>query len=119
MKKRNKEPWKFLDTYRGTVFMGEWPTLVEMFRITVSRYPEHRCLSIYEPDNIFLNYRETLDVVEKVGNYLVKLGIGKGDKVAVTGKIVRSGPLPTLPCFLPAELLFPLIISCMCLNLMH
>ncbi|ADK81382.1 AMP-dependent synthetase/ligase [Sediminispirochaeta smaragdinae] len=86
MKKRNKEPWKFLDTYRGTVFMGEWPTLVEMFRITVSRYPEHRCLSIYEPDNIFLNYRETLDVVEKVGNYLVKLGIGKGDKVAVTGK---------------------------------
>jgi len=43
-------PWAFLDEYRGTYFHGEWPTLPEMFRITVKRYGDRPCFTIYEGD---------------------------------------------------------------------
>ena len=79
-------PWKFLDAYRGSHFQGEWPTLPEMFSITTERFPERRCFSIYEPDNLFLNYGETLAAIKSVSNHLVHSGVKKGDRVAVTGK---------------------------------
>ncbi len=79
-------PWKFLESYRGSHFQGEWPTLPEMFKISVERYPERRCFSIYNPDNLFLNYREALEAIKEVSNHLVNAGVKKGDRVAVTGK---------------------------------
>jgi long-chain acyl-CoA synthetase len=57
-----------------------------MFRITVSRYGDRPCLTVYEPDRISLTYNETLKVVLKVARWLHSMGIRKGDKVAVTGK---------------------------------
>jgi long-chain acyl-CoA synthetase len=30
-----ENPWAFLNDFRGKAFSGEWPTLPEMFRITV------------------------------------------------------------------------------------
>ncbi|MDR2807994.1 MAG: AMP-binding protein [Spirochaetaceae bacterium] len=78
--------WDFLDEYRGTFFTGAWPTLPEMFRITVNRYGERACFTIYEPDRISLNYREALARIEAVARYLHSKGISKGDTVAVTGK---------------------------------
>jgi long-chain acyl-CoA synthetase len=79
-------PWAFLDAYRGKVFTGLWPTLPEMFKITVSRYGERSCFTIYEPDRISLNYRESLKIIEAVSRWLHSNGIRKGDKIAVTGK---------------------------------
>jgi long-chain acyl-CoA synthetase len=79
-------PWDFLDEYRGTMFSGEWPTLPELFRITAKRYPDRACLTVYEPDRVSLTYAETLAVVEKVSGYLASIGVGRGDKIAVTGK---------------------------------
>ncbi len=84
--KRDEKPWLFLDEYRGTRFEGEWPTLVELFSISAERYPQRRCFSIYEPDNIFLTYQEAHERIRKVSNYLVKLGVSYGDRVALTGK---------------------------------
>ena len=82
----NAIPWKFLDEYRGSHFQGEWPTLPELFSISTERYPERRCFSIYDPDNLFLNYGESLAAIKGVSNYLVRNGVKKGDRVAVTGK---------------------------------
>ncbi|GHT70656.1 long-chain-fatty-acid--CoA ligase [Spirochaetia bacterium] len=79
-------PWAFLDEFRGKAFTGQWPTLPEMFRITVTRYGERPCLTIYEPDRISLNYRESLKIVEAIARWLHSKGIRKGDAVAVTGK---------------------------------
>jgi long-chain acyl-CoA synthetase len=79
-------PWKFLDEYRGSHFQGEWPTLPELFSITTERYSERRCFSIYDPDNLFLNYGEALAAIKGVSNHLVRIGVKKGDRVAVTGK---------------------------------
>ena len=78
--------WTFLDEYRGKAFTGEWPTLPEMFRITVSRYPERLCFTIFEPDRITLNYTEALKLIEAVARALHSKGICRGDRVAVTGK---------------------------------
>ncbi|MFQ3546700.1 MAG: AMP-binding protein [Termitinemataceae bacterium] len=80
-------PWAFLDAYRGTHFSGEWPTLPQMFRITVERYSQRPCFTIYEQDErISLTYQEALQKIEAVSRWLYAQGIRKGDKVAVTGK---------------------------------
>ena len=80
------KPWLFLNDYKGKAFSGEWPTLAEMFKITVSRYPERPWLTIYEPDRISLNFTQAMTLVESVARWLHSKGIRKGDKVAVTGK---------------------------------
>ncbi|MCL2211330.1 MAG: AMP-binding protein [Treponema sp.] len=81
-----EKPWEFLNDYRGKNFTGQWPTLPEMFKITVSRYPERACFTIYEPDRISLNYTESLKKIEAVARWLYSKGIRRGDRVAVTGK---------------------------------
>ena len=80
------KPWAFLDEYRGKAFLGEWPTLPEMFRITASRYPERPCFTIYEPDRTSLSYTEALRLVEAIALWLHGKGIRRGDRVALTGK---------------------------------
>ena len=81
-----EKPWEFLNDYRGKEFTGQWPTLPEMFKITVSRYPERACFTVYEPDRISLNYTEALHLVESIARWLHSKGIRRGDRVAVTGK---------------------------------
>ena len=82
----NEKPWEFLNEYRGKAFKGEWPTLPEMFRITVSRFPDRRCFTIFDPNRITLNYTESLKVIESAARWLHNKGIRRGDRVAVTGK---------------------------------
>jgi long-chain acyl-CoA synthetase len=81
-----EKPWAFLDEYRGKAFKGQWPTLPEMFKITVSRFPQRACFTIYEPDRISLNYTESLKIIEAVSRWLHSKRIKRGDRVAVTGK---------------------------------
>jgi long-chain acyl-CoA synthetase len=79
-------PWTFLDEYRGKLFTGSWPSLPELFRISVARYGERPCFTIYEPDRISLSYSEALDKVEAVARWLHAQGIRKGERIALTGK---------------------------------
>jgi len=44
----NAKPWAFLDAYRGSEFKGEWPTLPEMFGITVKRFANRPCFTVFE-----------------------------------------------------------------------
>jgi len=83
---RTEKPWEFLNDYRGKVFAGQWPTLPEMYKITVSRFPDRSCFTIYEPDRISLNYTESLKIIESTARWLHSKGIHRGDRVAVTGK---------------------------------
>jgi len=79
-------PWAFLDEYRGKDFKGLWPTLPELFRITVSRHGQRQCFTVFEPDRVSLNYVESLALIQAVARWLYSKGIRKGDKVALTGK---------------------------------
>jgi long-chain acyl-CoA synthetase len=57
-----------------------------MFKITVIRYGERPCFTIYEPDRISLTYTESLRLIEAVARWLHHHGVRKGDAVALTGK---------------------------------
>ncbi|NCB01030.1 MAG: long-chain fatty acid--CoA ligase [Spirochaetia bacterium] len=85
-KKDNVNPWDFLSQYKGTFFEGEWPTLVEMFNITVERYPNNKCFTAFAPTELSLTYKEVHDKVIQVASYLGEQGVKSGDNVAVTGK---------------------------------
>jgi len=78
--------WAFLEDFRGKAFSGQWPTVPEMYKITVARHPKRACFTIYEPDRISLNYTEALKVIEAIARWLHSKGIRRGDKIAVTGK---------------------------------
>ena len=66
MNEMSKQPWAFLDAWRGKKFTGEWPTLPEMLEITVERFPDRNCLTVFEPDRITLTYREPLAAIKKL-----------------------------------------------------
>ena len=85
-KKGNSTPWSFLDEWRGKSFTGEWPTLPEMFKITVARYPNRPCFTDFSPNKHTLTYSEVLSNVEKLAAWLNAAGVNKGDHVAVSGK---------------------------------
>jgi len=87
MKKTEKNlPWAFLDTYRGSVFQGEWPSVSQMFAITVKRYSDRPCFTDFDPEKKTLTYAQVLENVEKLAQWMLEQGAGKGDRIAVTGK---------------------------------
>lgn len=79
-------PWDFLDEYRDTMFSGRWPTIPQMFDITVKRYPDNRCFTAFSPKELTLTYSEAHKQIIKVAEYLTEKGIKPTSKVAVTGK---------------------------------
>jgi long-chain acyl-CoA synthetase len=85
------QPWDFLDDYRNgkssvVDIAGEWPTLPELFDITVDRFSASRAFTAFEPEEMTLTYREVQRRVRSAAQYLVELGVNPGDRVAVTGK---------------------------------
>lgn len=79
-------PWAFLDEFRGRFFKGEWPTIPELFRISVQRFPDRPCFTVYSPERQSLNYTQALRMIQNTAQYLRSKGIAKGDRVAVSGK---------------------------------
>lgn len=86
MKETQKTPWAFLEAWRGSGFTGEWPTLPEMFRITVERYPDRPAFTSFEPDRVTLTWKEALAKIEQLASWLAANGVTRGDHVAVSGK---------------------------------
>lgn len=79
----------FLNSYRGDFFQGEWPTVPEMFDISVSRFPERACFTDFEGENgakRCWTYTESLEVIKKISSWLLENGVSHGDRVAVSGK---------------------------------
>ncbi len=85
-KTKQTTPWAFLDEWRGKAFSGEWPTLPEMFSITVERYPDRPCFTDFNPEKHTLTYKEVLGKVKCLAAWLSAAGVKKGDRVAVSGK---------------------------------
>lgn len=82
----DRKPWAFLDNYRGTNFNGDWPTLPEMLRITVKRFGDRPCFTVFESEKHTLTYNEVLANIEGLAAWLAAQGVKKGDRVAVSGK---------------------------------
>ncbi len=84
--KHNDRPWEFLQEFKGDMFTGEWPTLPEMFDITVKRHPDRRCFTVYSPDEVMLTYTQAQEKIIQLSNTIRTNGVRKGDRIALTGK---------------------------------
>ncbi len=84
--KDNLTPWNRFDPYRGKYFNGEWPTLKELFVLNTTLFPERNCWVEFAPKYLCLTYKDAAVRVKKVSSWLLSLGLGKGDKVIVSGK---------------------------------
>ncbi len=80
------ETWHELDPYRGRFFDGEWPTITEMFNITLSRFPDRPCFTVYEPGRKSYSYTQVHELIAKAASHMMDAGVERGDKVLLNGK---------------------------------
>ncbi len=73
-------------SFKGSAFKGEFPTLREMFELSVNRFGENDCFKTIVPEKKTYTYEEVLARVKKLSYFLIKDGVKKGDKVCVSGK---------------------------------
>ena len=86
---RDDVSWKFLDDYRGKFFKTNWPTLPQMLRISVERWPDNVCFVDFDGNGgtkQSYTYTQVWRNVETLAQWMISNGIKKGDRVAVTGK---------------------------------
>src|SRR5574344_2039080 len=84
--KHNPIPWDFLAKYKGELFIEEWPTIPEMFNITVKRYGERNCFLCFQPEKVVYTYNEVQKLVNQLADFMVMNGLKHGDRVGLTGK---------------------------------
>ncbi len=108
MKQPVRCPGAFLDEFKGTLYNGEWPTIIEMFSITVARFPENRCMTMFTPDRETLTYAEAFEKVKCIAQMLVTKGIKAGDRVALYGKNTTEWALSYLGALYAGAVVVPL-----------
>ncbi|MDA3850142.1 MAG: AMP-binding protein [Spirochaetaceae bacterium] len=81
-----EKSWEFLNQYKPDFVKDEWPTIPEMFHLTAHRCPQNRAFAAFAPKEYGFSYAEAEKIVLKTGQYLLSLGIKKGNKIALTGK---------------------------------
>ena len=86
---KQTDPIVFLDEFRQKDFTGEWPTLPEMFNITVKRFPNNNCFTDFEGPygaKQTITYSQAKEKILALANWMAVNGINHGDHVAVSGK---------------------------------
>lgn len=86
---KQTDPIVFLDEFRQKDFTGEWPTLPEMFNITVKRFPNNNCFTDFEGPygaKQTITYSQTKEKILALANWMAVNGVQHGDHVAVSGK---------------------------------
>lgn len=78
--------WQELDSYRGTFFDGQWPTIPQQFAISAHNYPDAACFTSYSGKGESYTYAEVQQYVERVADYLIAQGVKPGESVVLTGK---------------------------------
>lgn len=81
-----KHSWEELDVYRGSLFAGEWPTIPELFEISLSQFPERNCFTTFDPNRKTMSYRVVHEHLLRISSYLQEAGLKKGDRVIINGK---------------------------------
>ncbi len=72
--------------YKGSAFKGEFPTLREMFELSVKRFGDNECFKTIVPEKKTYTYIDVLSRVKKLSWFLVNHGVKKGDKICLSGK---------------------------------
>jgi len=72
------------------IVKGEWPTIPEMYEISLKKFPNNNCFSVIEKTKLCNTYKEEYIEIMKVAGLLVSLGLKKGDRVMINGKNSRE-----------------------------
>lgn len=77
-----------LDPFRGKDFSGTWPTIPEMFNISVKRCGSRNCFTEFDDkgNRNTLTFAQAQENILRLAYWFAANGIKHGDKVAVTGK---------------------------------
>ena len=75
-----------LAQYRDRFFQGDWPTIYQMFAISLAKYPKRPCFTTFDPNRRTYTYEEVDALIRKVATKLAADGVRKGDKVVLNGK---------------------------------
>ena len=100
--------WEELDQSRGTLFTGEWPTIIEMFSITLEKFPHRPCFTSFKPERSTLTYAEVDSAMVRVSSYLQEQGVQPGDRVVINGKNSPSWAIAYLAVLHAGAIVVPL-----------
>lgn len=101
--------WDSLETYRGTLFQGEWPSIPAMFMITLQNFPDRNAFSIFRGDvKHTLTYMQAYEQIRRIAGFLAKQGITKGDRIVVNGKNSPEWALSYLAVLFAGAIVVPL-----------
>ncbi len=78
--------YSWLDSFRGEFIKGEWPTISEMFNVSLHRFPDKVCFTSFAPKETHYTFSEAKAIIRNTANFLVSRGAAKGDRIALTGK---------------------------------
>ncbi|WP_320123267.1 AMP-binding protein [uncultured Sphaerochaeta sp.] len=81
-----KHSWDDLDQYRGILFEGQWPTIIDLLLITEQKFAGRNGFTVFKPNRETLTFSEILQEVTRVSSYLQECGIVKGDHIVINGK---------------------------------
>jgi len=93
--------WDILETYRGRLFEGDWPSISTMFSITVERHAQRKSFTTLGANGKTFTYGQLNEEILRVAAYMQEQGVGKGDRVLLNGKNSPAwaiGYLATLFC---------------------
>ena len=74
-----------LNAYRGRYFEGEWPTIYQMFAISLSRFPSRPCFTVFEPNRKTYTYSDVDKHIKAIAAKLIEAGVQPGEKVVING----------------------------------
>lgn len=100
--------WDELDGLRGTLFSGQWPTIIEMFSLSVEKFPLRPCFTMFKPERVSLSYKEVYNAMVRVSSYLQQIGLQPGDRVVINGKNSPSWAIAYLAVLHAGAIVVPL-----------
>ena len=89
--------WDVLDQYRGGLFEGTWPAILDLLSITKEKFPKRNGFTVFNPERTTLTWEEVWSEVRRLGSYLIEAGIKAEDKVVINGKNSPAWALSTSP----------------------
>jgi len=107
---QKREPWKFLDEYRGKEVLGQWPTFPELLTLQSKRFADRPYFTDFDgPDGSKRSwtYKQVYDCVIQIAEFMLSQGIKKGDRIAVSGKNSPEWGMVYLASFFASAIIVP------------
>ncbi len=101
--------WDELKELRGTVFEGDWPSIPDMFSLTLLKFPHRPAFTqMYGETKRSITFSEANESIQHIVAYLQEKGLKKGDRVVLNGKNSPAWALSYLAILFGGAIVVPL-----------